>query len=121
MSLIIIISGKKFTLWQKLERDERTDVDMTGRNTYEPDGPKTSVSTSNESDSLDYNNNNNKNNNNNNNDDNEMLILLSAQYIKEDENVNVTILQVLNLPIYDRKGRVDNPYIRYEIIHINKT
>ena len=82
---------------------------MIGRNTYQNEtGPKSSVSTSIGSDSTDH---NIDNNNENSDGSNEMLILLSMQYIKEDENINVTVVQVVNLPIYDRKGRVDNPYI----------
>lgn len=44
-------------------------------------------------------------------DDNSMLVLLSLTYLKTAERLTVTINRARNLPLADRKGRLDHHYI----------
>eukprot|EP00794_Sanderia_malayensis_P003685 gene3685-4202_t len=80
-------AGKEFVLWQRIVKLERAERKLALKLTLSKE--KEDVAS----------------------DNNSMLILLSLTYLKEAERLTVSINRARNLPLADRKGRLDHHYI----------
>eukprot|EP00795_Rhopilema_esculentum_P014435 gene14435-5492_t len=80
-------ASKEFILWQRIVKPEQLERKLALKVTLSKEKEKNMV------------------------DDNSMLILLSLTYLKAAEKLTVTINRARNLPLADRKGRLDHHYV----------